>query len=521
MGLTRVWSVALTGVDGIPVEIEADIGGGKPRTQIVGLPDAALNEAKDRVRAATRNSGLFWPDQSITLALSPAALPKGGSGYDLALAVAVQIADNPTGARPLSDTVFIGELALDGRLRAVRGILPCLLAARRHGITRAVVPRPTLPEAALVHELEVLGTDHLTDTLRWIRGEDDALHGFVASAEPQLPPALDLADVVGQTEGKWALEVAAAGAHNLLFVGPPGAGKSMLARRLPGILPPLTREQALEVTAVHSVVGALSADNPLITIPPFIAPHHTTSVPALTGGGVGIAKPGAMSKAHRGVLFLDEVCEFAADRLECLRTALEEGEIRIARRDGVVRYPAACQLVMATNPCPCAPVKDRDCTCTPVARRRYLTRLSGPLLDRVDLQIRIPAITSMVTDADTSTETTAAVAARVRAARDRAQHRWRANGWQTNAEVPGPVLRREFAPPPEAMLIVDRALAQGAVTARGADRCVRVAWTLADLAEAARPTADHVAAALHFRDRFTLQTTGTQARYARTGPRHG
>ncbi|UVS81113.1 YifB family Mg chelatase-like AAA ATPase [Actinokineospora sp. UTMC 2448] len=520
MGLTRVWSVALVGVDGVPVEIEADIGGGKPRTQIVGLPDAALNEAKDRVRAATRNSGLLWPDQAITLALSPAALPKGGSGYDLALAVAVQIADNPAECRPLSDTVFIGELALDGRLRAVRGVLPCLMAARRSGITRAVVPRSVLPEAALVRDMAVLGADQLTEVLRWIRGAEDTLHHPTESAPRPAPAVPDLSDVVGQQEGKWALEVAAAGGHNLLFIGPPGAGKSMLARRLPGILPDLTPEQALEVTAVHSIVGGLSTDNPLITVPPFIAPHHTTSVAALTGGGVGLAKPGAMSKAHRGILFLDEVCEFAADRLECLRTALEEGEVRLARRDGIVRYPAACQVVMATNPCPCAPIKDRDCMCTAVARRRYLTRLSGPLLDRVDLQIRIPAITAMAPHEDTP-ETSATVAARVRAARARATHRWRENGWHTNAEVPGPALRREFPPPPEAMVMLDRALATGALTARGADRCIRVAWTLADLAEAPTPIADHIAAALHFRDRLTLQPTPSRPTHPKSRARFG
>ncbi|GAA4418767.1 YifB family Mg chelatase-like AAA ATPase [Actinokineospora soli] len=519
MGLTRVWSVALAGVDGVPVEIEADIGGGKPRTQIVGLPDAALNEAKDRVRAATRNSTLRWPDQAITLALSPAALPKGGSGYDLALAVAVQIADNPADCRTLTDTVFIGELALDGRLRAVRGVLPCLMAARKAGITRAVVPRPTLPEAALLPDLTVLGADTLADTVRWVRGDDDALHPPTAAPPRPTPPVPDLADVVGQSEGKWALEVAAAGAHNLLFVGPPGAGKSMLARRLPGILPDLTPEQSLEVTAVHSVIGGLSTDNPLITVPPFIAPHHTTSVAALTGGGVGLAKPGAMSLAHRGILFLDEVCEFAADRLECLRTALEEGEVRLARRDGIVRYPAACQVVMATNPCPCAPIKDRDCTCTAVARRRYLSRLSGPLLDRVDLQIRIPAITAL--PPGTNPETSATVATRVQAARSRATHRWRTNGWHTNAEVPGPALRREFAPPPEATTLLDRAHSVGGITARGADRCLRVAWTLADLAEAPHPTADHVASALHFRDRLTLQKATPRHRYAQAGERYG
>ena len=498
MGLARGWSVALHGVDGHVVEIEADVGGGLPGVHLLGLPDAALRESQDRVRAAVVNSGLVWPNEKVVLALSPATLRKTGSAFDLGLASCVLAAGGLVPQRALDGTVLLGELALDGRLREVRGVLPRLLAAREAGMRRVVVPDEALPEAALVAGIEVHGAADLAEVLDWLRDAAPLRRpGPVPLSAADEPP--DLADVLGQDDARHALEVAAAGGHHLLLVGPPGTGKTMLAQRIVGLLPRLTPDDALALAAIRSVAGRLPGGAPLGTVPPLVAPHHSSSLAALVGGGGGLARPGAVSLAHRGVLFVDEAPEFGAKLLDALRTPLEEGEVRLARAEGTVHYPARFQLVLAANPCPCAPAHDRDCVCPSLTRRRYLGRLSGPLLDRVDLRARMFPVTSFAAAGDA--EDTATVRARVLAARAAASARWAGNGWRTNAEVPGPVLRSRFGLPQAVVRPLDAGLRAGELTARGADRALRVAWTLADLSGAERPDRDHVEAALYFRDR--------------------
>lgn len=503
MTLGRTRAVCLVGLTGHLVEVEAHLAPSVPGFTLVGLPDTSLAESRDRVRAAVTCSGLAWPQRRITVNLSPASLPKAGAAFDLAIAVATLAGAGACDAGEVDRAVHLGELGLDGRLRPVRGVLPAVAAAVAAGRPRVVVPVANAEEARLVPGADVMAATSLREVLRRYGADLPDADDEPVLLDQRGGPARacdDLADVVGQSSARWALEVAAAGGHHLLMVGPPGAGKTMLAARLPGLLPDLDEAAAVEVTAVHSVSGTFRPAEGLVRRPPFEDPHHTATPAAVVGGGSGLPRPGAASRAHRGVLFLDEAPEFSPRVLETLRQPLEQGEIVIHRAAGSARYPARFQLVLAANPCPCGRSvgKGLECTCTSLGRRRYFSRLSGPLLDRVDVQVEVQPL-SRADRLDAATpESTAVVAARVAEARDRARRRLAGTGWTTNAEVPGSWLRRRPGAPTR---VLDRALDEGRLSLRGVDRVLRIAWTLADLAGRDTPGRDDVGQALLLRTR--------------------
>lgn len=526
MGFARACSVALVGVDGVVVEVQADLEPGVAAFALVGLPDKTLIESRDRVRAAVVNSGAAWPQKKLTVGLSPASVPKSGAGFDLAVAAAILGAAEVVDPGVIADLVLIGELGLDGRVRPVRGILPAVLAAAEAGYRQVVVPQQCAAEAMLVPDVSVLGVRSLRQLIAVLTD------GEVPEEDPPDPPGRpdpmlaglvlpgaglgtgvarggsdgrdfpDLADVAGQHGARRALEVAAAGGHHLFLSGPPGAGKTMLAERIPWILPPLTRQDSLEVTAIHSVAGILPPGEPLVTRPPYCAPHHSATMQSLVGGGAGVPRPGAVSLAHRGVLFLDEAAEFGTKALDALRQPLEAGHVVIARAAGVVRLPAGFLMVLAANPCPCGrhTLHGAGCECPASVIRRYQARLSGPLLDRVDLRVEVEPVTrSDLLGRGGRGEATAVVAERVREARDRAAARLADTPWRLNSEVPGHELRTRWQPAPGALAQAERDLERGLLTARGLDRVLRVAWTVADLRGRDRPDPLDVAVALELR----------------------
>jgi magnesium chelatase family protein len=501
MSYARVLSVGLLGVTGHVVEVEADLSPGLPAVVLTGLPDTALHEARDRVRAAVVNSGQSWPNRRITVNLLPAALPKHGSAFDLAMAAAMLVSAGELPPAALEGVVLIGELGLDGAVRPVRGVLPMVAAAAGAGLRHVIVPLANAREATVVPGVTVEAVDSLRRLVDFVRDGVALLEPPPADQSPP-PPGPDLADVAGQEMGRYGLEVAAAGGHHLALLGAPGAGKTMLAERLPTILPELDDAAALEVTALHSIAGVLPPDGRLVRRPPFQAPHHTSSSAALVGGGSGLARPGALSLAHRGVLFLDEAAEIPSATLQALRQPLETGRVVIARSRGTTEFPARVQLVLAANPCPCAsPAGDQHCTCAPAVRRRYQAKLSGPLLDRIDIRLSLaPLSAAQLTTATEPATTSAEIAARVAQARAAAARRWSADGWRLNAEVPGPVLRRApWRLPPGDTADLRESLDKGLLSARGFDRVLRLAWTIADLDGRDRPGRAEVSEAIQLR----------------------